>query len=104
MPFAIQEKPEGLVFKLRVQPRSSRNQVAGLFGDALKIHLTAPPVDQAANQACIAFLAGLLSVNRSAVTILSGHTARNKRVRVDCPLVRDKRDALRAAILSLTGK
>jgi uncharacterized protein len=104
MPIAIQEKPEGLVFKLRVQPRSSRNQVAGLFGDALKIHLTAPPVDQAANQACIAFLAGLLSVNRSAVTIRSGQTARNKLVMVRCPPAGGERDALRAMIRSLAGQ
>ena len=84
MSFTIRQKPEGLVFNIRVQPRSSKNQVAGLYGDAIKINLTAPPVDNAANKACSAFLAGLLSVSKSSVKIVSGHTGRNKQVLVNC--------------------
>ena len=84
MPFTIQEKPDGLIFKIRVQPRSSKNQVVGVYGDALKINLTAPPVDNAANKACGVFLAGLLSVAKSSVVIVSGHTGRNKQVMVHC--------------------
>ena len=84
MPFTIQEKPDGLIIKVRVQPRSSKNQVVGAYGDALKINLTAPPVDNAANKACGVFLANLLSVAKSSVTIVTGHTGRNKQVMVDC--------------------
>ncbi|BBO67825.1 hypothetical protein DSCA_17550 [Desulfosarcina alkanivorans] len=100
MPFTIQEKPDGLTFKIRVQPRSSRNQVAGIYGDALKINLTAPPVDNAANKACGAFLAKLLSVPKSSVTIVSGHTGRNKQVMVRCPKSGGGRDFIKKAIMA----
>lgn len=102
MSFAIEEKPEGLIFKIRVQPRSSKNQIMGLYGDALKINLTAPPVDNAANKACGAFLAGLLSVAKSSVCIVSGHTGRNKQVMVQCPQNSDARESLRKRIMSWT--
>jgi len=55
----------------------------GLHGNALKIRLVAPPVRGKANQALREFLAGRLGVSRSAVEILSGHTSRRKRVRVE---------------------
>ncbi len=100
MPFTIQEKPEGLVFRIRVQPRSAKNQVVGLYGDALKINLTAPPVNNAANKACSAFLASLLPVAKSSITIVSGHTGRNKQVMVHCPQDSVKRAAARELILS----
>jgi uncharacterized protein (TIGR00251 family) len=80
---------------VRVQPRSSRNKVAGLFGDAIKINLTAPPVANAANKALVVFLSRQLSVTRSSVTILSGHTGRNKQVMVMCKETGDRRDAIR---------
>jgi len=65
-----------------VQPRARRNAITGEVGDALKLALTAPPIDGRANEACIAFLAELLNVPRSSVTIAAGHTTRNKVVRV----------------------
>lgn len=102
MTFTIQEKPDGLIFKIRVQPRSSRSQVAGLYGDALKINLTAPPVDNAANKACGAFLAGMLSVAKSSVEIVSGHTGRNKKVMVHCRKDGGERAAIKKKILSWT--
>jgi uncharacterized protein len=101
MAFTIQEKPEGLIFRIRVQPRSSKNRVTGLYGDALKINLTAPPVDNAANKACGVFLAGLLSVAKSSVTIVSGHTGRNKQVMIQCPQDGNKRQSLKKRIMSL---
>lgn len=76
----IIEKSNGLAFKLIVQPRSSKNKVVGLLGDALKIKLTAPPVDNAANKQCIAFLAGCLKVPKSRLEIISGHTGKTKQV------------------------
>jgi uncharacterized protein (TIGR00251 family) len=103
MSFTIHEKPEGLVFRIRVQPRSSKNQITGLYGDALKINLTAPPVDNAANKACGAFLAGLLSVAKSSVTIVSGHTGRNKQVMVHCPENSDQRKSIKKMIMSWVG-
>ena len=104
MPFIIQEKPDGLVFKIRVQPRSSRNQVVGVYGDALKINLTAPPVDNAANKACGVFLASLLSVAKSSVEILSGHTGRNKQVMVHCQKDSGERESIKKLILFLAKK
>ena len=78
----IREEKEGVFFKVRVQPRAARNQVAGLYADALKLRLTAPPVDGEANEACRSFLAGLLKVPRSQVEIVSGHTGRSKMIKV----------------------
>ena len=99
MPFTLAEKPDGLVFRVRVQPRSSANRIAGLVGDAIKINLTAPPVDNAANRACIVFLARRLSVPKTAVTIVSGHTGRNKRVMIHCTAADSRRAAVKAAVL-----
>ena len=67
---------------MRVQPRAKRNAVVGVIGDALKVALTAPPVEGKANEACIAFLAELLDVPRSSITIAAGETSRNKLIRV----------------------
>jgi uncharacterized protein len=81
----IIEKSDGLAFKLIVQPRSSKNKVVGLLGDALKIKLTAPPVDNAANKQCIAFLAGCLKVPKSRLEIISGHTSKTKQALLRYP-------------------
>jgi uncharacterized protein (TIGR00251 family) len=70
-------------FAVRVQPRASRSEVAGLHGDALKIRLAAPPVDGAANDALVELLATLLKVPRRAVRIESGLASRSKLVEVD---------------------
>jgi len=67
---------------LHVVPRARVTSVAGRHGDALKIRLAAPPVDGAANDELIRFLAERLSVPRSAVTIAAGHTSRRKTVKV----------------------
>jgi hypothetical protein len=77
---AIRHHRHGIIFKVQVQPRSSKNVIAGLQGDALKIKLIAPPVDNAANRMCIDFLAKSLGVSKSSLAILSGHTGRNKQV------------------------
>lgn len=72
----------GVSFAVRVQPSSRRNAIVGEMGDALKIALTAPPVDGRANDECVEFLADLLDVPRSSVTIASGQNSRNKVIRV----------------------
>ena len=73
---------DGVSFAVRVQPRARRNAIVGELGDALKIALTAPPVEGRANEACIEFLAELLDVPRASVTIASGQSSRNKVIRV----------------------
>ncbi len=78
----IQETADGVVFKAIVQPRSSRNEIAGLHGDALKIRLTAPPVEGAANKMCIGFLAKCLKVKKSDIQIVRGQSRRAKKVLV----------------------
>ncbi|MDY6989561.1 MAG: DUF167 domain-containing protein [Thermodesulfobacteriota bacterium] len=78
----IQETENGIVFKVAVQPRGARNEIVGLQGDALKLKLTAPPVEGAANKMCVAFLAKSLKVRKSDVEIIHGHRSRSKKVLV----------------------
>ena len=78
----VRDTSSGASFAVRVQPRARRNAVTGVAGKVLKIALTAPPVEGRANEACIEFLAGVLSVPRSSVTIAAGLRNRNKTVRV----------------------
>ena len=82
MSIPIKEGDKGATFTVRVQPRAKRNAVVGEMGDALKLALTAPPIEGKANEACIAFLADLLDVPRSSITIAAGETRRNKLIRV----------------------
>lgn len=74
----IQKKPEGLIFKIFVLPKSSKNQIVGLHGDALKIKITSPPVEGAANQMCIKFLSKSLGIPKAYLEIISGQTSRTK--------------------------
>jgi uncharacterized protein len=78
----VQEREKVAVFAVRVQPRASRNEVAGEMGGALKIRLQAPAVENRANEELIAFLAQLLKTPKSAVRLLSGERSRTKRVEV----------------------
>ena len=74
---------DGVRFTVRVQPRASSNQVVGTYGTALKVRLMAPPVEGAANDALLGFLAGTLGVGRRAVRIVAGESSRSKIVEVD---------------------
>jgi uncharacterized protein len=78
----IRDTPSGVTFRVKVHPRAKKNAITGEAGDALKLALTAPPVEGRANEACIAFLAKVLNVPRSSVTIAAGETSRNKVIRV----------------------
>jgi uncharacterized protein (TIGR00251 family) len=107
----IVDRSEGWVFKIVVQPRSSRNRIVGLHGDALKIKLTAPPVDNAANKLCLEFLAKCLGLAKSRLEIVAGQTGRMKQilVKADAPAdrLRQKEDLiqrLQALINSPEGK
>jgi hypothetical protein len=76
------ESGDGVTFAVRVRPRAKKNAITGEFGDALKVSLTAPAIEGKANAACIEFLAKLLKVPRTSVTIASGQSSRNKVIRV----------------------
>ena len=78
----MNETSTGVTFAVKVHPRAKKNAITGEVGDALKVALTAPPVDGKANAACIEFFAKLLKVPRSSVTIASGQSSRNKVIRV----------------------
>jgi uncharacterized protein len=82
-------------FAVRVQPRASRSEIAGVHGDAMKIRLSAPPVDGAANDALVELVADALGVGRRAVRIVSGETSRSKVVEVE--------GVTAAAVLRLVG-
>ncbi|HEX6504526.1 MAG TPA: DUF167 domain-containing protein [Terriglobales bacterium] len=79
----VQDVSGGASFAVKVHPRARRNGITGIVGDALKLDLTAPPIDGKANQSCMDFLAELLEVPPSSVTIAAGHNSRNKIIRVE---------------------
>jgi uncharacterized protein (TIGR00251 family) len=78
----ITEKDGGVSFVVRVQPRASSNEIVGEYQDGLKIRLTAPPVDDRANEALRKLLASRLKVPLAAVRIASGERSRTKRVEI----------------------
>jgi uncharacterized protein len=79
---SIHDTPADAIFSVKIHPRARKNAINGELGDALKLSLTAPPVEGWANEACIEFLANLLKVPRSSVTIASGQSSRTKVIRV----------------------
>jgi hypothetical protein len=73
---------QAVTLSIRIQPRASKNELVRMEGGGFKIRLTAPPVDNAANEALVRFLADAFSIPKAQVEIVSGHTARDKRVKV----------------------
>ncbi len=71
------------LLKVRVNPRSSRNQVTGYTDGVLSIKITAPPVEGAANKAAVAYLSDLLHVKKSQISLSSGTTSRDKVFEID---------------------
>lgn len=78
----IQESAKGVTFAVKVHPRARKNQITGMVGEALKLALTAPPLEGRANEGAIEFFAELFDIPRSSVTIASGQTSRSKVIRV----------------------
>ena len=78
----VRDSPAGVTFAIKVHPRARRNAVTGVVGDALKVALTAPPVEGRANEALIDFLSSILKTSKSAVRIRSGEQSRSKRVEI----------------------
>lgn len=80
--FDAHRRGESVRFSVRLQPRASKNEIAGLQGSSLKIRVTAPPIEGLANQALIDFLSESLGTSRRNVCIVSGHSSRTKVVEV----------------------
>ena len=78
----LTESPAGIAFSVHVQPRASRTEVCGLQGDALKVRLTSPPVEDAANRQLTEFIAKKAGIARSRVSIIAGTKSRHKTVLV----------------------
>jgi uncharacterized protein (TIGR00251 family) len=93
----IRDTPTGATFQVKVHPRAKKNAITGQVGEALKLALTAPPVEGRANQACVEFLAEVLNVPRSSVTIAAGENSRNKLIRVHGLFAAQVEERLRAA-------
>ena len=73
---------DGVTFTVHVQPRASRAEICGVHNGELKVRLTAPPVDDAANTQCVELLAKRLGMAKSNVAIIHGHKSRHKTIRV----------------------
>jgi uncharacterized protein (TIGR00251 family) len=80
---AISQGRDGVRLAIRVQPRSSRSGVYGMYGESVRICLKSAPVDDAANQECCALLARLFGLAKYQVSVLAGHASRSKVVHVD---------------------
>lgn len=78
----IAETNATVTFMVKMVPRASKNEIAGVEGDTVKVRLNAPPVDGKANAALVKFLAEKLGVSRAQIEIVSGETGRRKLVRV----------------------
>jgi uncharacterized protein len=78
----LQQRTDGICISLKVQPRASRNEIAGLIGNELKMKVTAPPVDSAANEAVLEFLAETFGCARNQLELLRGATSRHKQILV----------------------
>jgi uncharacterized protein (TIGR00251 family) len=94
-------KSNDLAFSVYVQPRASNNRIAGLHGKAIKVCVTAPPLDDKANNAVIHLFADLFGVPRSAVSIKSGRQARNKKILITS-LAQEKAEEVLARALPKT--
>lgn len=76
----VTEDADGVVFRVHLQPRASKTEICGIQGNELKVRVTSPPVDDAANRLCVEFFAKMFSRPKSAITIISGHKSRHKRL------------------------
>ena len=82
LPNFLRETSGGVLLSVKLQPRASKNEICAPLGDELKIKVTAPPVDAAANQALIELLAKKLDCPRGKVELIRGQTSRHKTVKL----------------------
>jgi uncharacterized protein len=78
----LQQRQDGVCISVKVQPRASRNEIAGSIGNELKIKVTAPPIDSAANEAVLELLAEVVGCARNQLELLRGATSRHKQILV----------------------
>ena len=83
LPVRISETSRGVRFAIHVQPRASRTEISGVHGEAIRIRLQAPPVDDAANESLVEFLSERFAVPARGVRIVSGARSRAKIVEID---------------------
>ncbi len=81
-PSFLTVQPDGVLLSIKLQPRASANQIGEPLGNELRIKVTAPPVDAAANEALVRFLADSLDCPRNRVQLLRGQTSRHKTVKI----------------------
>ena len=82
IPSYLRVQADSILLAVKLQPRASKNEIGEALGDELRIKVTAPPVDAAANQALVHFLAETLGCPRSAVQIVRGQASRHKTVAI----------------------
>jgi len=82
LPPSLREQADGVLLSIKLQPRASRNEIGEPLGEELKIKVTAPPVDSAANEALIKLLAEKLNCSRSKVELIRGQTSRHKSLKI----------------------
>lgn len=80
LPAFLQVRGADVYLSVKVQPRASRNEVGEILGNELKVKVTAPPVDAAANEALVRFLAEILDCPRGSVQLVRGQTSRHKQI------------------------
>jgi uncharacterized protein (TIGR00251 family) len=83
LPSFITAQPDGVTLAIKLQPRASKNEIGEPIGNELRVKVTAPPVDSAANEALLRLLAETLDCPRSQLELIRGHTSRHKTVRVN---------------------
>jgi len=82
VPGFIRIQPDGVLLSIKLQPRASANEIAQPLGEELRVKVTAPPVDSAANEALIRLLAERLDCPRNRVELIRGHSSRHKVVKI----------------------
>jgi len=102
MTTCLKTDADGVLLAVQVQPRASRNRLVEVRDGELRLRLTAPPVEGAANKACRDFLAKTFGLAKSRVELVAGDTARHKRFRL-CGLTLPEAEAVLAQALAVTG-
>ncbi len=82
MSLRVGKRKDGIIFRIRVSPSASRNEIKGLHGEALKIDMNAPPIRGKANKECIRFLAKEFKVPKSDIEIISGLKSKDKLIKI----------------------
>lgn len=82
LPAWLKPHPDGVLLAVKLQPRASRNEIGPALGEELRIKVTAPPVDAAANEALVRLLSEMLDCPRGKVELIRGHTSRHKTIKL----------------------